>query len=104
MEAEKEGKPTWRTAIRSDIREAVKASYSWTQFIKEMEQEVMYGGQIGNILALKAPRNGTLCTLTIFGKRIWRDGNPGVDLKTKIRETEKVYLQWSKQRKKRTGL
>ncbi len=32
--AEKEGKPTWRTAIRSDIREAVKASYSWTQFCK----------------------------------------------------------------------
>lgn len=27
--AEKEGKPTWRTAIRSDIRETVKASYSW---------------------------------------------------------------------------
>ena len=35
--AEKEGKPTWRTAIRSDIRETVKASYSWTQFVKEME-------------------------------------------------------------------
>ena len=29
---------------------------------------------------------------------------PGVDLKTKDSETEKVYLQWSKQRKKRTGL
>ena len=36
--AEKEGKPTWRTAIRSDIRETVKASYSWTQFVKEMEK------------------------------------------------------------------
>ena len=47
--AEKEGKPTWRTAIRSDIREAVKASYSWTQFVKEMETRG-YGGQTGNIL------------------------------------------------------
>ena len=36
--AEAEGKPTWRTAIRLDIREAIGVSFSWSQFVKEMEK------------------------------------------------------------------
>lgn len=36
--AEKEGKPTWRTAIRMDIRESIAVSFSWNQFVKEMEK------------------------------------------------------------------
>ena len=36
--AEQEGKPTWRMAIRLDIRESVQESYSWLQFLKEMEK------------------------------------------------------------------
>ena len=32
--AEQEGKPTWRMAIRLDIRESVQESYSWLQFLK----------------------------------------------------------------------
>ena len=36
--AEAEGKPTWRTAIRMDIREAIGVSFSWSQFVKEMEK------------------------------------------------------------------
>ena len=36
--AEAEGKPTWRTAIRMDIRDAIGVSFSWSQFIKEMEK------------------------------------------------------------------
>lgn len=37
--AEAEGKPTWRTAIRLDIREAIGVSFSWSQFVKEMEKQ-----------------------------------------------------------------
>ena len=36
--AEAEGKPTWRTAIRMDIQEAIGVSFSWSQFVKEMEK------------------------------------------------------------------
>lgn len=36
--AEAEGKPTWRTAIRMDIRDAIGVSFSWSQFVKEMEK------------------------------------------------------------------
>ena len=36
--AEAEGKPTWRTVIRMDIREAIGVSFSWSQFVKEMEK------------------------------------------------------------------
>ena len=37
--AEREGKPTWRTAIRMDIKEAVEESFSWRQFIGVMEKK-----------------------------------------------------------------
>ena len=36
--AEAEGKPTWRTAIRMDIRDAIGVSFSWSQFVREMEK------------------------------------------------------------------
>ena len=37
-QAEKEGRLTWRTAIRVDIREAVAESFTWKQFISRMEK------------------------------------------------------------------
>lgn len=37
-QAERDGKPTWRTAIRMDIRETVAESFSWKQFLHNMEQ------------------------------------------------------------------
>ena len=53
--AEQEGKPTWRTAIRLDIRESVQESYSWSQFLKEMEKRGLYSGtEHGNNISLKA--------------------------------------------------
>ena len=36
--AKGEGKPTWRTVIRMDIRDAIGVSFSWSQFVKEMEK------------------------------------------------------------------
>lgn len=38
-QAEQDGKPTWRTAIRMDIRETVAESFSWRQFISMMEKK-----------------------------------------------------------------
>ena len=102
--AEKEGKPTWRTAIRSDIRETVKASYSWTQFVKEMETRGYVWRTDRKYLALKAPSMERYVRLRSLGKGYGEMEIREWILRPKIRETEKVYLQWSKQRKKRTGL
>lgn len=38
-QAERDGRPTWRTAIRMDIREAVQESFTWKQFLAQMEQK-----------------------------------------------------------------
>ena len=36
--AEQDGKPTWRTSIRLDIRDAVAESFTWKQFLEQMKQ------------------------------------------------------------------
>ncbi len=53
--AEQEGKPTWRTAIRLDIRESVQESYSWSQFLKEMEKRGYTWKLNRKYISLKAP-------------------------------------------------
>ena len=53
--AEQEGKPTWRSAIRLDIRESVQESYSWSQFLKEMEKRGYTWKLNRKYVALKAP-------------------------------------------------
>lgn len=90
--AEKEGKPTWRTAIRSDIREAVKASYSWTQFVKEMETRGYVWRTDRKYLALKAPGMERYVRLRSLGKGYGEMEIREWILRPKIRETEKVYL------------
>ena len=97
--AEKEGKPTWRTAIRSDIRETVKASYSWTQFVKEMETRGYVWRTDRKYLALKAPGMERYVRLRSLGKGYGEMEIREWILRPKIRETEKVYLQWSKTKK-----
>jgi len=53
--AEQEGKPTWRMAIRLDIRESVQESYSWLQFLKEMEKRGYTWKLNRKYISLKAP-------------------------------------------------
>lgn len=91
--AEKEGKPTWRTAIRSDIRETVKASYSWTQFVKEMETRGYVWRTDRKYLALKAPGMERYVRLRSLGKGYGEMEIREWILRPKIRETEKVL--WS---------
>ena len=37
--AEKNGQPTWRTAIRQDVDEAIQQSLTWRQFLSTMERK-----------------------------------------------------------------
>lgn len=37
--AEKNGQPTWRTAIRQDVDEAIQRSLTWRQFLSAMERK-----------------------------------------------------------------
>lgn len=53
--AEQEGKPTWRTGIRMDIREAVESSFTWKQFIQRMEHKGYEWKLNRKYVALKAP-------------------------------------------------
>ncbi len=54
-QAEKEGRPTWRTVIRLDIRETVKSSFTWKQFLTAMEQKGYVWKLDRKYIALKAP-------------------------------------------------
>lgn len=53
--AQKEGKPTWRTGIRMDIREAVRDSFTWRQFLQQMEKKGYEWRLDHKYAALKAP-------------------------------------------------
>ena len=37
--AERDGRPTWKTAIRQDVNAAIAVSLTWNQFVREMEQQ-----------------------------------------------------------------
>lgn len=54
-QAEQAGKPTWRTAIRLDIKEAVAESFSWRQFLSSMEKKGYTFKQNRKYIALRAP-------------------------------------------------
>ncbi|RHR25773.1 relaxase/mobilization nuclease [Clostridium sp. AF19-22AC] len=53
--AEQEGKPTWRTGIRMDIREAVQDSFTWKQFVYRMEEKGYEWKLDRKYVAVKAP-------------------------------------------------
>lgn len=71
--AEKEGKPTWRTAIRLDIRDAVKESYSWNQFVKGMEEKGYVWKLDRKYTALRAPGMERFVRLKSLGKGYTED-------------------------------
>lgn len=67
-QAEKEGKPTWRTVIRMDIREAVNISFTWKQFLSVMEQKGYRWKLNQKYPALKAPGMERYVRLKSLGK------------------------------------
>ena len=101
--AEKEGKPTWRTAIRSDIRETVKASYSWTQFVKEMEKRGYTWKLNRKYPALKTPDMERYVRLRSLGKGYGEAEIREKILRPKIQQVYgKTQVQFPK--RKLTGL
>ena len=44
--AEKNGQPTWRTAIRQDVDEAIQQSLTWRQFLSAMGMKSTWGASI----------------------------------------------------------
>ena len=101
--AEQEGKPTWRMAIRLDIRESVQESYSWLQFLKEMEKRGYTWKLNRKYISLKAPGMERYIRLRSLGK-----GYGEAEIREKILrpKIQQVYgnTQMQFPRRKLTGL
>lgn len=67
-QAEQAGKPTWRTAIRLDIKEAVAESFSWRQFLSCMEKKGYTFKLNRKYIALRAPGMERYVRLKSLGK------------------------------------
>lgn len=67
-QAEEDGKPTWRTAIRMDIREAVQECFTWRQFLEQMEQRGYVWKLEQKYPALKAPGMERFVRLKSLGR------------------------------------
>ncbi len=52
--AEQNGKPTWKTPIRQDVDAAVLVSFTWNQFVRELEKKG-YALSLRKYFALKPP-------------------------------------------------
>lgn len=66
--AEQDGKPTWRTSIRLDIRDAVAESFTWKQFLEQMKQRGYQWKLNQKYIALKAPGMERYIRLRSLGK------------------------------------
>lgn len=72
-QAEKDGRPTWRTAIRMDIREAVQESFTWKQFLVQMEHKGYEWKLDRKYPALKAPGMERFVRLKSLGTNYTED-------------------------------
>ena len=72
-QAEKDGRPTWRTAIRMDIREAVQESFTWKQFLVQMEHKGYEWKLDRKYPALKAPGMERFVRLKSLGANYTED-------------------------------
>ena len=101
--AKGEGKPTWRTVIRMDIRDAIGVSFSWSQFVKEMEKRGYTWKLNRKYPALKTPDMERYVRLRSLGK-----GYGEAEIREKILrpKIQQVYgnTQMQFPRRKLTGL
>lgn len=67
--AQQDGKPTWRTGIRMDIREAVQNSFTWKQLVQQMEKKGYEWKLNRKYVALKAPGMERFVRLKSLGSR-----------------------------------
>ena len=107
-EAEQRGKPTWRTGIRMDIREAVQMSFTWKQFLHQMELKGYEWKLNRKYIALKAPGMERFIRLRSLGKNYTEQAirewilQPGQDKDVSAGKSFLVSVQ--KPKKKATGL
>lgn len=101
--AEQEGKPTWRTAIRMDIRESIQVSFSWTQFTGEMEKRGYTWKLNRKYIALKAPQMERYIRLRSLGKGYGEEEIRSQILRPKIQRVQEGFYQ-KQPKKKLTGL
>lgn len=101
--AEAEGKPTWRTVIRMDIRDAIGVSFSWSQFVKEMEKRGYTWKLNRKYPALKTPDMERYVRLRSLGKGYGEAEIREKILRPKIQQVYgKTQVQFPK--RKLTGL
>lgn len=105
-QAENEGRATWRTSIKMDIREAVQESFSWNQFIERMGQRGYDWKLNRKYIALQAPGMERYVRLKSLGKNYSESAIREWILRPKKRKNqpagEKNFSQ--KPFRKRTGL
>lgn len=97
-QAEKEGRPTWRTAIRMDIREAVAESFTWKQFVTRMEKRGYEWKLNRKYIALKAPGMERYVRLKSLGERYSENGIREWILQPKRQERQSTERQGRKQK------
>ena len=99
----KYGKPTWRMAIRLDIRESVQESYSWLQFLKEMEKRGYTWKLNRKYISLKAPGMERYIRLRSLGKNYSEEEIRGQILQPKVKRVYQKAVQIHP-KKKLTGI
>ena len=101
--AEAEGKPTWRTAIRMDIQETIGVSFSWSQFVKEMEKRGYTWKLNRKYPSLKTPGMERYIRLRSLGKGYGEAEIREKILRPKIRQVYGI-TQMQIPKRKLTGL
>lgn len=103
-QAEKEGRPTWRTAIRMDIRETVAESFTWKQFISQMEKRGYEWKLNRKYIALRAPGMERYVRLKSLGKHYSENSIREWILRPKKQKWKKAEGEGQKQKRKLHGL
>ena len=103
-QAEREGKPTWRTAIRMDIKEAVEESFSWRQFISAMEKKGYAFKLNRKYIALRAPGMERYVRLKSLGENYTEEAIRGWILQPKDFKRQRAGKENPTKRKKLHGL
>lgn len=104
-QAEKNGKPSWRSIIRMDIKEAAESSFTWKQFLAAMEQKG-YRWKMGQkYTALKAPGMERYVRLQSLGRNYTEEAVRQWILKPKRKNYQSAGKAGNHlPKKKRTGL
>ena len=101
--AEQDGKPTWRTSIRLDIRDAVAESFTWKQFLEQMKQRGYQWKLNRKYPSLKTPGMERYIRLRSLGKNYSEEEIRGQILQPKVKRVYQKAVQIHP-KKKLTGI